>query len=43
MNLSETEKVFFIESMNFENEKKVIFEESKLKSIFGEGGKEDGE
>ena len=32
-------KMFFIQSINFENEKKVIFEESKLKAIFGEGGK----
>ena len=39
LNLNELEKMFFVESMNFENEKMVRFEESKLKSIFGEGGK----
>ncbi|WP_257787633.1 hypothetical protein [Clostridium butyricum] len=43
MNLSELERMFFIESMNFEVEKRIRFEEMKLKAIFGEGGEKNGE
>ena len=35
--------MFVIESMNYNIDVMVEFEKSKLKAIFGEGGKEDGE
>ncbi|EDT75831.1 hypothetical protein CBY_2825 [Clostridium butyricum 5521] len=37
--MNELNRMFFIESMNFEIEKNIKFEEMKLKAIFGEGGK----
>ncbi|CAI3699904.1 conserved hypothetical protein [Clostridium neonatale] len=35
LNLTETEKLFFIESMNLEIENKVKFEEMKYKALLG--------